>query len=390
MFYKSGKDVKRFVDGVFAISSMAKQDSSPDTINATVGCLCGEDGKLVAFKSVFDCVNNVSDRDKASYAKSPAGNPDFREAIAKYILEDKAKGQAVATSGGTGSITLALELCRNSGQKVLIPSVSWGNYKQILNERDLEAVLYDIYDLNDLLSKIESEDKPFVIINSPCENPTGHSYTLEQWKKILDALSSKEESILFNDIAYMDFAYDEGYKDYLKLFNDLDKNVLVFIGASCSKSFSFYGERLGALIIINKDEEFVDLFVNQCELHIRTSYASCNNAAQIAITDLLNNHLDEYNKEKLEYRSLLKQRSDLFIKEAKEVNLSLYDYKEGFFVTVKYDDNDLRDRVHKALLDNHIYTVKINHGIRVGVCAASVAKTKGLAKRIKEIEDTCR
>lgn len=390
MFFKQGKDTSKFVDGVFAISSMAKKDNDPSTINATVGCLCGEDGKLVAFKSVFDCLNNVDDRSKAAYAKSPAGNPEFRQAITKYILEDKVKGQAVATSGGTGSITLALELTRSSGDNVLIPRVSWGNYKQILKERDLNAITYDIYDLDDLLSKIEKEDKPFVIINSPCENPTGHSYTLEEWKKIVEVLNSKNEAILLNDIAYMDFAYDEGYKDYLNLFNDLNKNVLALIGTSCSKSFSFYGERLGALIIINKDEEFVDTFVNQCELHIRTSYASCNNAAMIAITDLLTNHLDEYNKEKLEYRSILKQRSDLFIKEAKEVNLNLYDYKEGFFVTVKYDDNDFRDKVHKALLDNHIYTVKLNHGIRVGLCSTPVSKVEGLAKRIKEIEDACK
>ena len=34
-----------------------------------------------------------------------------------------------------------------------------------------------------------------------------------------------------------------------------------------------------------------------------------------------------------------------------------------------------------------IYTVKVNKGIRVAICSLSIAKCKGLAKRMKEILD---
>ena len=387
MFFKKEKELSIFKDAVFAVSSLAKEDNDENKVNATIGSLCGEDGKIVAFKSVYDRFNKISNGDKTSYAKSPIGNPDYREAISSFVLEDKIKGQAVATAGGTGAIALALDLCLEKNETVILPDVAWGNYKQMLRERNLEALTYDIYNLDDLLSKINSVERAFVIINSPCENPCGLSYSYEEWEKIIEALGKKKEAILLNDVAYIDYAYNEKYKDYFKLFNDLDKNVLALIAYSCSKTFSYYGQRLGALIIVNKDKEFVDLFANQCEKHIRTTYGSCNNAGMIAISDVLNNNLEEFLKEKNYYKDLLKKRSELFIKECKENNIDLYPYNEGFFVTIKCLDNDLRDKIHSKLIENHIYCVKMNKGIRVGICSVPLEKIKGLAKRIKAVLD---
>ena len=388
MFFKKNKDLTRFKDGVFAVSSLAKADTNEECVNATIGSLYGEDGKILTMKSVFDCYNRLTPAIKASYAKSPCGNPDFREAMEKFILEDKCNGKAIAVAGGTGGITLALDLCLNEGDSVIIPSIAWGNYKQMLDERHLNAITYDPYNVDELCSLIKKEKRSFVIINSPCENPCGLSLSYAQWEKIINCLKESEEAILLNDIAYLDYAYDKDYKKYFELFNTLDKNVLVLIASSCSKTFSYYGQRLGALIVVNKDEEFVDLFVNQSERHIRTTYGSCNNGAQVAITDLLSNHFEEFEKEINEARNLLKKRTDLFIKEAKEANLNLYPYNEGFFVTIKYDDNSIRDKVHEGLLQKHIYCVKINHGIRVGLCSTPVSKVSGLARRIKEVEDS--
>ena len=102
--------------------------------------------------------------------------------------------------------------------------------------------------------------------------------------------------------------------------------------------------------------------------------------------DVMKNHKEEYNEERNQYVSLLKERSDIFVQEAKEVGLKHYPYKEGFFVTLSMD-NETRDKYHQALMDQHIYTVKVNNGIRVAVCSLSVDKVKGLAKRMKDIYD---
>ena len=48
-------------------------------------------------------------------------------------------------------------------------------------------------------------------------------------------------------------------------------------------------------------------------------------------------------------------------------------------------DNETRDKFHEALMENNIFTVKVNLGIRVAICSLSVEKTKGLAKKMKDI-----
>ena len=103
--------------------------------------------------------------------------------------------------------------------------------------------------------------------------------------------------------------------------------------------------------------------------------------------DVMDHHLESYDQERQGYVDLLKRRSDLFIEEARAVNLEHYPYKEGFFVTLSMD-NETRDRYHEALMKEHIYTVKVNKGIRVAVCSLPLEKIKGLARRMKNIYET--
>ena len=51
-----------------------------------------------------------------------------------------------------------------------------------------------------------------------------------------------------------------------------------------------------------------------------------------------------------------------------------YPYHEGFFITMALPDNAIRDRLHQALIDQHIYTVKVNLGLRIAICSLSMAK----------------
>ena len=302
-------------------------------------------------------------------------------------MENKVNNvRCLATVGGTGAISLSINMCLNEGDSILVPEIAWGNYANICKEFNLNPIEYNPYDVDDLLNKVDEMDKVFMIINSPCENPCGCSYTYEQWKTIFDKLNSlNKEAIVLNDVAYMDYANAKDSKRYFELFNDLNSDVMVHMAYSCSKSFSYYGERLGALLVINNDIETLDSFENQCARHNRTIWSSVNNGAMINVANILNNHLDEYLKQKNESVELLKQRSSLFIEEANACGLEIYPYQEGFFVTVKVSDNNKRDQIHQTLMDNHIYTIKTNKGIRVGICAVPLNKLKGLALKIKNI-----
>ncbi|MDO5440837.1 MAG: aminotransferase class I/II-fold pyridoxal phosphate-dependent enzyme [Erysipelotrichaceae bacterium] len=386
-FVRKNVNTSKYVDNVFAVSNLAKQD--PDGINATTGCLYGEDGKLLTYSTVFDNESNITNIQNASYA-SPEGNKEYLELIGKHVLEGKVskKYKTLATSGGTGAIYLSVKSCLNEGDTIILPEVAWGNYKVIAQELNLNVVNYDVYNLDSLLKAIDTvNEKVFVVINSPSHNPCGHAYTYEEWEKIINKLNSvNKEVILLNDIAYIDYA-PNNKKEYFKLFNTLTNNVLVILAYSCSKSFSYYGKRLGAFIAINDDEEFLDHYINMCARLARTTWSNCNNGAMLNIVSLLKDNYDSYIKERDESIKMLADRASLFIKQANENNLPLYPYTSGFFVSLKIEDLDLRDKVHQRLIDNHIYTVKVNKGIRIGICSLPMNKVDGLASKIKE---TCK
>ena len=75
-------------------------------------------------------------------------------------------------------------------------------------------------------------------------------------------------------------------------------------------------------------------------------------------------------------------------KKLDECGLTYYPYKEGFFVTLKVEDDDLLTRFHEAMLAQDIYTIKVNKGIRVALCSLSVEKCQGLAFKMKDILDS--
>lgn len=387
-FLRKNQNINEYNDTIFPIVGAAKADTDENKVNGTAGCLAGEDGKLFVYKTVFENEKNIEDIKKASYASSPAGNKDYIKAIEKYILEDRVKNNhcTIATIGGTGALYLSTRLCLENGENIIYPEISWGNYKVIAQEYGLNPLTYNVYDLNDLFSKIDAcNDKAFIVINSPCENPLGHSYTNEQWDKIFDKVNNcGKEIILLIDNAYMDYAYNDP-KAFFHHFNNLNDNVLVLIAVSCSKSFSYYGVRLGALIAINNDEEFVNKFENYASRVARTTWSNASNGAMLTVTDVLNNHFDEYVEERNESVKMLKQRTDLFINQANECGLETYPYTEGFFVTLKLKDLNKRDELHSKLMDNHIYTIKVNKGIRIGICSIPLKQIDGLAKRIKDL-----
>ena len=164
---------------------------------------------------------------------------------------------------------------------------------------------------------------------------------------------------------------------------------MAVIAFSCSKALTSYGLRCGAAILLAQTEEAVRSVEIVFEKAARATWSNIPNAAMDNFTYVTTTNYDAYMKEKGYYVNLLKERSDIFTSEADACGLSYYPYKEGFFVTVKMNNNDIRDKYHEKLMEQHIYTVKVNKGIRVAVCSLSKDKCKGLAERMKVILDTC-
>ena len=407
-FVKENVNQVPIVDTVFAIVEKAKEAKkkygAENVVDATIGCLYGEDESIVAMDVVFDSLKNQDNATLARYAASFTGNPDFKEMVKDWVLDGNSslEKEVIATPGGTGAVNMTLTECLKEGETVILPEVAWGSYKLMAQMHNLNVENYSLFDGNHFnmtsfkkacQKVMETQNRLVMVINDPCHNPTGYSLLKEEWQEIIDFLNecSKTHSIvLLNDIAYIDFAFGQKQaKEYFSLFDQFSENVVVVVAFSLSKSMSFYGMRCGAAIILSKTEEAVHQVKIVFEKAARATWSNINNGAMATFVDVLKNHLDEYDAERNKYVALLKERSEIFVQEAKAAGLEHYPYREGFFVTLNME-NDVRDAYHEALMDENIFTVKVNKGIRVGLCSLSVEKTKGLAQRMKDIYEEVR
>ncbi len=405
-FVRKSVSTQPIVDTVFAIVRKAKEDiaqNGPENVvDATIGSLYDEQGQLVALDTVFSSLKNLDNRVLAKYASAFTGNEDFRKEVYDWVLNGNSKlpHEVVATPGGTGAVDLTISQCLDVNETVILPNIAWGSYKLMAGMNGFEVENYDLFEgdhfnlasLKEACQKVmKKQEKLVIVINDPCHNPTGYSMSKEEWHEVvafLNECGNTHQVVLLNDIAYIDFAYgQEKAKEYFAEFDAIDENVAVVVSFSLSKSMTSYGMRCGAAILMTKDAQALEDMKNVYEKAARATWSNINNGAMEMFVDVLENHREAYNEERLKYVKLLEERSSIFIQEAKEVGLKHYPYREGFFVTLSMD-NETRDKFHDALMVKHIYTVKVNQGIRVALCSLSVDKCKGLAAKMKEILDT--
>lgn len=404
-FVKDSVNRSPIVDTVFVIANRAKQAKAElgkeNVVDATIGSLYTEEGKLATMDVVFQTLKSLDDAQMAAYASSFTGNPNFRKEVEEWVLDGNCDlyREVIATPGGSGAVSVSIENCLDPGQTLIIPQIAWGSYALMAQMNNNKLAKYSMFDgdhfnLTDFKhvcqEVMKEQDKLVIVINDPCHNPTGYSMSDSEWKEVVDFLNecSKTHSIvLINDIAYIDFSYrGKEAKNYIQNFNNISDNFVVIIAFSISKSMTSYGLRCGAAIILGKTEAAVDEVKIVFEKSARGTWSNINNSAMEMFCEVLDNHADEYDKEKKHYVDLLKTRSDIFTEEAAQCGLPHYPYKEGFFVTLSMD-NDTRDKYHELLMNENIYTVKVDNGIRVALCALPVNQVKGLAKKMKKIYD---
>ena len=405
MFIKKEKDTSKLIDTVFTIVSKAsiakKEYGNENVIDASIGSLFDEDSNFVALDSVFNSYRSLTNKDYAKYASSFSGNKDFKDAIKKYVLENKfsnLKEKIIATPGGTGAISITISNMLSKGETIIVPNIGWTSYTIMAKENNLNVDFYSMFDesnnfnLNNIKEKIlnslKIQNKALVIINSPLHNPTGYSIKNNEWEELVRFINEdcdNKEVIILNDIAYIDYSFNlNNVKDYFKVLDNLNNNALLVIAYSCSKTFTSYGMRLGAAIVLHRNEKLLEEIFNAYDKSCRVYWSNSNNGAMTNVANLINNHLEEFNKEKDIYINLLKERADIILKEAKEIDLPIYPFDEGFFITLKVD-NSIKNKYHEELLKNNIFTVQVNEGIRIAVCSLPINKCYGLAIKLKTI-----
>ena len=404
-FVKKSANIVPIVDTVFTVVDLAmkakKQHGDERVIDATIGSLYDEAGQLVAMESVFASYDALPSKVKAKYASNFSGNENYRKQVKEWIWGNQPShlsSSVIATPGGSGAISMCFDTFLDIDETVILPDIAWSSYELMAQQKQLQYITYRLFDQDgftlDSLKEcctlmMRQQGKVVVVINDPCHNPTGYSMSVEQWDEVisfLNELSQVGNCIVINDIAYIDYSYNHARsRDYLQVFNTINENVMVVIAFSCSKSLTSYGLRMGAAMILAKKEEDVRNAEIVMEKTARSIWSNAANAAMENFVEVTTTHVDAFNAERQYYVDLLKKRSDIFMNEAIACKLPIYPYREGFFITIRIDDNDIRDLYHQALLDHLIFTIKVNKGIRVAICSLSVNHCKGLAMRMKEI-----
>jgi aromatic-amino-acid transaminase len=275
-------------DPILGINESFAADTNPRKVNLGVGVYLNEGGKI----PVLECVKRA---EVAMAEKSaPRGYLPI-DGIAAYDQATQAlvfgrdseivkSGRAVTVQavGGTGALKIGADFLKrvSPNSAVYISNPSWENHRGLFTVAGFEVRDYAYYDAATrsldfagfLAAVIAMPAGSVIVLHACCHNPTGVDPTLAQWGEIVAAVRAGD-LIPFLDMAYQGFGdsvLDDGA--VVKLFGETLGPL--FVSSSFSKSFSLYGERIGALSVVATDKEQASRVLSQLKLVIRTNYSN--------------------------------------------------------------------------------------------------------------------
>ena len=405
MFINKNAENKSLKNNILALSKEALDAKKLDdeVINATAGTLKSEDGTLYVFKSVEKAMSLLSKNEKYAYANS-AGTPEYKEAIIHKVFgryeEDVKKHcfiESIATPGGTGALNLAFTNYVNRGDTVLLPNHMWENYLNCAKEMEFIPETFLLFDdngefnINNISLRVKEikkyQKRIMILINDPCENPTGFCMKDEDYDNFI-GLASKNPDVDFIflvDVAYFDFynANPDAIRSRFAKFKDIPSNAIALFSFSGSKSFGLYGFRVGGLVILAKEEKEAKAFIDANNFSCRVKWSSVSTSGMNIISKLvLNNEYKAQYEEEVKYVvSMLEERSLIFIEEAKKVGLETLPYERGFFICVPVNEPD---EVRKKLHEDKVYLISTKNCLRIALCSMTKGEAKRLPRIIKE------
>lgn len=397
--------VKETESNILNIAQRAKQDrqSGNRTIDCSVGVFLNDDRTLGTPPSVTQAIRSHI-CDALSYPKT-TGSEAFRKAILSWYLKDLYPSVTkhyhvpfAATLGGTGAIAMAFSLYLEEGDRVLLPDIPWENYRLIAKKAGLKDASYPLFtpdatfDIPGLRAEIlrlqASQKRILIVLNDPCQNPTGYCLSDDEYDRLFDMLdavgSASPVTVLF-DIAYLD--YDEPSSTAHRAFLHLLKKERAFLplfAASCSKTFGIYGMRVGALFSIVKNDEIAAHFLTSSEAFARGNYSCPNGPAIHCISALMKDPCarTQAEEEIRQNAETLHVRSLRLMSLLKAYGIPFLPYRRGFFITLRVAN---AYRVCAELEKRHTYAVPMSEElIRVAVSGISESEAETFVLRLRE------
>ncbi|WP_261521946.1 amino acid aminotransferase [Burkholderia multivorans] len=275
-------------DPILGLNEAFNADTRPTKVNLGVGVYTNEDGKIPLLRAVREAEKARVDAGLPRGYLPIDGIAAYDAAVQKLLLGNDspliAAGRVVTAQalGGTGALKIGADFLRtvNPNVKVAISDPSWENHRALFEAAGFEVVAYPYYDaatngvnFEGMLSALNGyAPGTIVVLHACCHNPTGVDLTEAQWQQVVDVVKARN-LVPFLDIAYQGFGESiEADAAAVRLFAAADLNA--FVSSSFSKSFSLYGERVGALSIITSSKDEAARVLSQLKRVIRTNYSN--------------------------------------------------------------------------------------------------------------------
>ncbi|MBV8036656.1 amino acid aminotransferase [Roseateles sp.] len=270
-------------DPILGLNEQFNADTRPGKVNLGVGVYYDEAGKLPLLKCVREAEGLMAATPKPRGYLPIDGIAAYDKAVQKLVFGSELKHVAtVQALGGTGALKIGADFLKHlsPGAKVMISDPSWENHRALFTQAGFTVETYPYYDatskgvnFDGMLAALNAAPAgTVVVLHACCHNPTGYDITAAQWAQVVAAVKARGLTP-FLDMAYQGFGF--GLKEDGEAVRQfLAAGVGFFVSTSFSKSFSLYGERVGALSVVCSGDEEAARVLSQLKIMIRTNYSN--------------------------------------------------------------------------------------------------------------------
>ncbi|MFA6313264.1 MAG: amino acid aminotransferase [Sterolibacterium sp.] len=275
-------------DPILGLTEAFNADTRTNKVNLGVGVYYDDNGKVPLLAA-------VQAAEKARLEAMPPrgyqpieGLAAYNQAVQKLLFGADAPlladGRVVTaeTLGGTGALKVGADYLKRllPNATVYISDPSWENHRALFEAAGFPVSNYPYYDagsrgvnfsaMKDFLATLSAGS--VIVLHACCHNPTGADLTESQWREVIDVVRARS-LVPFIDMAYQGFA-DGIEPDAVAARLFADSNLSFVVSSSFSKSFSLYGERVGALSLITASKDEAARVLSQVKRVVRTNYSN--------------------------------------------------------------------------------------------------------------------
>jgi aromatic-amino-acid transaminase len=275
-------------DPILGLNEQFNADPNPAKVNLGVGVYFDDQGKLPVLDCVAAAERQLLEAPKAKGYLPIDGIAAYDKAVQGLVFgadSDAVKAGRIATVqalGGTGGLKLGADFLKKLQPQalVLISDPSWENHRALFSSAGFEVGSYPYYDpatrgirFDAMLAALNgAAPGTIAVLHACCHNPTGCDLTPDQWTQVVAACKARG-LVPFLDMAYQGFG--EGItEDGAVIGQFMAAGIDFFVSTSFSKSFSLYGERVGALSVVCESKDEAARVLSQLKIVIRTNYSN--------------------------------------------------------------------------------------------------------------------